>query len=693
MVHSQQGKSSQGRAAAAPNLVEFLGSLFTSLSQCKTVESTTREFVEALKAQAQADVIVVVRTDEGTVSVGTGPSADRISSGLASGADEAAHPESEAYWVRTEGDTSHARLQAALNREGYHSALVAPFGIRDRVSGFAVALFAGSIAEPESYEQTMSLAALQLGLHLQNQMLAERLEVQTANLDSLLAARGFGLVVFDSEARIVGFNEVIRSVAKDLFGMSVEIGHSIDRIPSEEILARVRERFSRAFAGEITSYRTTYQPLVGEPREFESTYAPIRKKDGACVGVTLSVVETTGARHAAQQAEEFRARLETIFQHLQSVVVYDAMRGKSYVSPNIEQILGYPAKEFEENPKRFSQLVDQRVWKQKSAQIKAWLESDSETNLEMEFQVKSKDGREVHLIDHMIKARDESGHPYVRGIMIDVTTHKAMQAKLAEAQRMEAIGRLAGGVAHDFNNLLTAMVGFSEIALMKVGENESLRSDLEKVLTAAERAARLTQQLLAFAKQQVNTPAPICPNEVIRQLEPTLLRVLGEHHKLRLHLAQNLWQVRLDPIQVEQMLLNLVVNARDAMREGGDVVICTENQRFDELEAASRSVPPGEYVQIAVSDAGSGIAEEVRRRMFEPFFTTKPPGSGTGLGLSICYGIATQAGGSISAETSEGFRTSIRVILPRAMQGRQTRRRTKHSIERPGQGQAGPKPK
>lgn len=141
------------------------------------------------------------------------------------------------------------------------------------------------------------------------------------------------------------------------------------------------------------------------------------------------------------------------------------------------------------------------------------------------------------------------------------------------------------------------------------------------------------------------------------------------------------------------MLLNLVVNARDAMREGGDVVICTENQRFDELEASSRSVPPGEYVQIAVSDAGSGIDEEVRRRMFEPFFTTKPPGSGTGLGLSICYGIATQAGGSISAETSEGLQTSIRVILPRAMQGRQTRRRTKHPIEQPGQGQVGPKPK
>jgi signal transduction histidine kinase len=213
---------------------------------------------------------------------------------------------------------------------------------------------------------------------------------------------------------------------------------------------------------------------------------------------------------------------------------------------------------------------------------------------------------------------------------------------------MEAIGRLAGGVAHDFNNLLTAIVGFGGLVRDSLRDSDPIRADVDEVLTAADRAASLTRQLLAFSRRQVVTPRSIALEEIVANTEKMLRRLIGEDIVLISARAPELGRVRADPGQVEQILVNLAVNARDAMPDGGELRIDLCDVEFDRANAPPRAgLEPGRYVRLAVSDSGSGIAPEIISHVFEPFFTTKPEGMGTGLGLARVCGIASKNGGSV----------------------------------------------
>jgi two-component system, cell cycle sensor histidine kinase and response regulator CckA len=247
---------------------------------------------------------------------------------------------------------------------------------------------------------------------------------------------------------------------------------------------------------------------------------------------------------------------------------------------------------------------------------------------------------------------------------IDVSERRALEQQLLQAQKMEAVGQLAGGVAHDFNNLALVISGHAELLLDEL-DGERPRESVHEIRRAADQARELTHQLLAFSRRQVLHPAEIDVNQVVGELVPMLRRLIGDDVDLSTQLGSGLGTVRADPAQLRQVVMNLALNARDAMPIGGRLSIETTGRRLDEqLTEARLELVPGDYVVLAVSDTGLGMDDATQERIFEPFFTTKQPGEGTGLGLSTVYGIVKQSGGSIWVYSEPGRGTTFKVYLP-----------------------------
>src|SRR2546421_3075940 len=278
-----------------------------------------------------------------------------------------------------------------------------------------------------------------------------------------------------------------------------------------------------------------------------------------------------------------------------------------------------------------------------------------------------KDGKTVTVRQTGRVVRDAQGRvEYFNVIVEDITAHKLLEAQFRQAQKMEAVGRLAGGIAHDFNNLLTAILGSADLLLDTLAPDAPEREDLEDIRKAAKRAADLTRQLLAFSRQQVLAPQVLDVNELVANMEKLLRRLIGEDVELRTALASGLGAVKADPGQLEQVIVNLAVNARDAMPQGGRLTIETGNVELDQAYAEQHfPAQPGPYVLLAVSDTGTGMDAATLSRIFEPFFTTKEKGKGTGLGLATVYGVVKQSGGYIWVYSEPGQGTSFKVYLPR----------------------------
>ncbi|HUA59602.1 MAG TPA: PAS domain S-box protein [Verrucomicrobiae bacterium] len=276
-----------------------------------------------------------------------------------------------------------------------------------------------------------------------------------------------------------------------------------------------------------------------------------------------------------------------------------------------------------------------------------------------------KDGSEFPVEVSLSYVQNEEGG-YAIAFVSDISQRKRLEEQLLHAQKMEAVGRLAGGVAHDFNNMLTVISGYNRMMLDELSALDPLRGYAEEVLKAADRAAALTNQLLAFSRRQVMQPRVVNVNTILGQTEKMLQRLIGEDISLALSLAPNTGNVRADPGHIEQAIVNLAVNARDAMPMGGRLSIETGNVTLDEDYARTHmGVTPGDFVMIAVSDSGHGMDAETRRRIFEPFFTTKAKGKGTGLGLATVYGIIKQTGGDIWVYSEPGRGTTFKLYFPR----------------------------
>ncbi len=263
--------------------------------------------------------------------------------------------------------------------------------------------------------------------------------------------------------------------------------------------------------------------------------------------------------------------------------------------------------------------------------------------------------------------------PQIRGIVLssrDVTDRRALDDQLRHAQRMDAIGRLAGGVAHDFNNLLTAILGYGSLLETRLPSDDDVaRSHAREIRRAAERATALTRQLLAFSRRAPATARLLRIDPLLTELERMLHRLIGEEIELVTALDAGPGRVLIDPGQLEQVVVNLAVNARDAMPRGGRLTISTTTRELDEGQARLHLLTPGTWIQLRVSDTGEGMDETVRNRLFEPFFTTKAPGHGTGLGLSVIWGIVRDAGGTVRVESAPGRGSTFTVLLPAGQTG------------------------
>lgn len=251
------------------------------------------------------------------------------------------------------------------------------------------------------------------------------------------------------------------------------------------------------------------------------------------------------------------------------------------------------------------------------------------------------------------------------GIARDISERRRLEEQLVQSQKMEAVGRLAGGIAHDFNNLLTMILGYSDLALGQLAPDSPIRAEIQEISKAGERAAALTRQLLAFSRKQIVEPRVLALNEVVTDLGKMLRRLIGEDIDLVTTLEPALHNVRADLSQIEQILMNLAVNARDAMPGGGRLVIETRNvESYESYSSAPMKPPPRPYVLLAVSDSGAGMDAETQRHIFEPFFTTKEHGKGTGLGLATVYGIVKQSGGDIWVKSEPGKGARFEIYLP-----------------------------
>ncbi len=277
----------------------------------------------------------------------------------------------------------------------------------------------------------------------------------------------------------------------------------------------------------------------------------------------------------------------------------------------------------------------------------------------------AKDGRLIDVSLTVSPIRDSKGE--VAGMSTsarDISERKKLEEQLRQSQKMEAIGRLAGGIAHDFNNLLSIIVGYTYVLQTSLPEDDTLRGSAQQVMHAAEKASALTRQLLAFSRRQVMQTEVIDVNDILSSMEKLLPRLIGEDVDLRVVRAPDVPHVKADPSQIEQVLMNLVVNARDAMPNGGKLTIETADVYFDPLEAAHHGVKPGRYLLLAVSDTGMGMDAQTRSQIFEPFFTTKEPGRGTGLGLATVYGIVSQSNGYIWVYSEPGQGSTFKIYLP-----------------------------
>jgi PAS domain S-box-containing protein len=385
--------------------------------------------------------------------------------------------------------------------------------------------------------------------------------------------------------------------------------------------------------------------------------------DGGTICVSRDISDRVSAQRARDQAEiKYRMLVEQV-----AAISYIAelgVRGQwLYVSPQIESMFGYTADEWMSTSRDWIRHIPAEDHPIVHAAEEA---SSRGEPFQAEYRITRKDGQTMWVSDTAVVVRGSDSHPVMEGLIVDITERKLLENQLMQARKMEAVGMLAGGVAHDCNNLLTIIKGYIEIALQRCLNQPALHSDIRRIEDAADRAVALVRQLLAFSRKQVLRPKILDLNSIVVNLDQLLRRLMSANIEMKTFVSKDLGAIKADPGQIEQVIMNLVVNARDALPEGGRIIIETSNVDLDSSYTLDHTVVrPGPYVLLAVTDTGVGMTPDTVAHIFEPFYTTKESGRGTGLGLSTVYGIVKQSGGYIWVYSELGKGTTFKVYLPR----------------------------
>jgi two-component system cell cycle sensor histidine kinase/response regulator CckA len=469
-----------------------------------------------------------------------------------------------------------------------------------------------------------------------------------------------GVMVFDAEMRITYVNQRL----VEMLGVSAKemIGHSALNFVVKTSRDDVKRQWQHRLEGTKEQYDLCLQRKDGSNLWAIVCATPILGEHGDFIGSLSMLTDITERKRAEEALLESDQRYKLLFErNPQPMWIFD-LETLAFLEVNDAAIhhYGYGREEF---------LAMSIKEIRPAEDIPHLLDNISRGATQYEeagvWKHKKKDGT---IIDVEITAHELTiyGRPAQIVLANDVTERRSLEEQLRQSQKLEAVGQLAGGVAHDFNNLLTVITGYSDLSLRRLDKDNPLCSNLEEIKKAGERAASLTRQLLAFSRKQVLQPKLLQLNAIVTDVDKMLRRLIGEDIDALTLLEPSLGQIMADPGQIEQVILNLTVNARDAMPQGGKLTIETANVYLDnQYVKRHTAIQPGNYVMLAVSDTGCGIDAETQSRMFEPFFTTKEQGKGTGLGLSTVYGIVKQSGGNVWVYSEVGKGTTFKIYLPR----------------------------
>ena len=440
-------------------------------------------------------------------------------------------------------------------------------------------------------------------------------------------------------------------------------GLNLDVLIPEDYKLHVMDCLEHVFATGEASHFEMAKTELGNTAWYAGRIGPI-KNEGKIMGATLIITDITVQKRVEESLRESEARFRQMAENIEEVFWMVDHRAETrsrmlYVSPAYEKIWGKTCQSLYENPASFLEAVHPEDRERVATNSRTLQATGKYDEI---YRIILPNGSMRWIRDRAFPIHNEAGEVYrIVGLAEDITERKQIESQFFQAQKMEAFGKLAGGVAHDFNNLLTVITGYNEIVLNALNSNDPRRDFVEEIGRAAERAAALTGQLLAFSRQQVLQPKVIDVNKVLENIQKMLSRLIGEDIHLNTEPAEDLQCVKADPGQLENVLMNLVVNARDAMPDGGTLTIKTENVT---IPPGDQDILPGDYILLSVADTGVGIPEHVIGQIFEPFFTTKAVGHGTGLGLATCYGIVKQSEGFIAVESTVNEGSVFKIYLP-----------------------------